>query len=64
MKAFTENLLKWADHNNKQVNTATTKDVLLTVSSFKLLGVYVRIYTLLVIHTDNMVKKATQRLYF
>jgi len=28
MKALIESLLNWADHNNMQVNTATTKEVL------------------------------------
>ena len=45
-------------------NTTTTTDTIHRVTSFKLLGVYIESTMSWTIHVDNMVKKATRRLYF
>jgi len=44
--------------------TTTTTDTIHRVTSFKLLGVYIESTMSWTIHVDNMVKKATRRLYF
>jgi len=44
--------------------TTTTTDTIHRVTSFKLLGVYIDSTMSWTIHVDNMVKKATRRLYF
>jgi len=44
--------------------TTTTTDTIHRVTSFKLLGVYIDSTMSWTIHVDNIVKKATRRLYF
>jgi len=44
--------------------TTTTTDTIHRVTSFKLLGVYIDSTMSWTVHVDNIVKKATRRLYF